>query len=84
MITKKALAATFKDIGTTLYTIGARLALELLRKYSIAKANYFYNKVKKNVEEQFAEINRMIEVNNVTAGRRIAVAATHLRDTAAD
>ncbi len=63
--TEKALAATFKEIDTTLHTIGAGLALELPREYSIAKTNYFYGKAGEDVEEWLAEIDRMIEVNNV-------------------
>ena len=43
-VTEKALAATLKDIGTALYTIGAGLAPGSLREYSTAKANYFYGK----------------------------------------
>ena len=82
--TEKALAAALKDIGTALHTIGARLALGPLREYSIAKANYYYGKVGEDVEEWLAEIDRMIEANNVTNGRRVAVAAAHLRDVAAE
>ena len=78
--TEKALAATLKDIGTTLYTIGAKLASGLLREYSTAKANYYYGKARKNIEEWLVKINRMIEANNVINGRRVAVAAAHLRD----
>ena len=81
---EKAFAAALKDIGIALHTIGARPASGLLRKYSTAKANYFYSKAEKDVEEWFAEIDRMIEANNVTNRRRVAVAAAYLRDTAAE
>ncbi len=82
--TEKALAATLKDISTVLHTIGIELAPESLRKYSTAKANYFYSKVGEDVEEWLAEIDRMIEANNIADGRRVTVAAVHLRDTAAE
>jgi len=49
--TKKALAATLKDISITLHTIGAGLIPRPLKEYNIAKANYFYGKVGKDVKE---------------------------------
>ena len=49
--TEKALAATLKNIGTTLHTISAGLALGSPREYSMIKANYFYGKVGKDVKE---------------------------------
>ncbi len=82
--TEKILAAALKDIGTALHTIDAGPASELTRKYSIAKANYYYGKAGEDVEEWLAEIDRMIETNNVADGRRVAVAATYLRDVAAE
>ena len=82
--TEKALAAALKDIGTALYTIGAGLAPGPPREYSTAKANYYYGKAGEDIEEWFAELDRMIEANNVADGRRVAVAAAHLRDTAAE
>ena len=82
--TEKALAAALKDIGTALHTIGAGLAPGTAREYSTAKANYYYGKAEENVEEWLAEIDQMIEANNVTDGRRVAVAAAHLRDAAAE
>jgi len=36
------------------------------------------------VKEWFAEIDRMIEANNVANGRKVVVAAAHLRDVAAE
>jgi len=83
-VTEKALAATLKDIGTALYTIGAGLAPGSLREYSTAKANYFYGKVGEDVKEWLAEIDQMIEANNVADGRRVAVVAAHLRDAVAE
>ncbi len=82
--TKKALAATLKDISITLHTIGAGLIPRPLKEYNIAKANYFYGKVGKDVKEWLVEIDRIIEANNVAARRRVAVVITHLRDTAVD
>ncbi len=82
--TEKALAAALKDISTALHTIGAGLAPGLPREYSIAKVNYYYGKAGKDVEEWLAEIDRMIEANNVVNGRRVAVAAAYLRDAAAE
>ncbi len=83
-ITKKAFAATLKDIDTALHIIGAGLAPGSPREYSTAKANYFYSKVGENVEKWLAEIDRIIEANNVADRRRVAVAAAHLRDTVAE
>ena len=83
-VTEKALAAVLKDIGTALHTIGAGPAPEPAREYSIAKANYYYSKAGEDVEEWLAEIDQMIEANNVADGRRVAVAAAHLRDVAAE
>src|SRR6266540_1492460 len=83
-VTEKAFAAALKDIGTALHTIDAGLAPGPVREYSIAKANYYYGKAGEDVEEWLAEIDRMIEANNVADGRRVAVAAAHLRDTAAE
>ncbi len=82
--TEKALAATLKDIGTALHIIDAGLALGSPKEYNIAKANYFYGKAGENVKEWLVEIDRMIEVNNMADGIRVAVAATHLRDVAAE
>ncbi len=79
--TEKALATALKDIDTALHIIGAGSALRSPREYSTAKANYFYGKAG---EEWLAEINQMIEANNVTDGRRVAVAAVHLRDATAE
>ncbi len=78
--TEKAVTAALKNIGTALHTIGAGLILELPREYSIAKANYFYGKAGKDVEEWLTKIDQMIEANNVTNRRRVTVATTHLRD----
>jgi len=64
--------------------ISVRLASELSRKYSIAKANYFYGKTKEDVKEWLAEIDQMIEANNVTVGKRVAVATAHLRNAVTD
>src|SRR6266498_4017822 len=83
-MTEKALAAVLKDIGTALHTIGAELALGSAREYSIAKANYYYDKAGEEVEEWLAKIDRMIEANNVADERRVAVAAAHLRNAAAE
>ena len=83
-ITEKALAAALKDIGTALHTIGAGPAPGPVREYSTAKANYYYGKTGEDVEECLAEIDRMIEANNVADGRRVAVAAAHLKDAAVE
>ncbi len=48
---EKALAATLKDIGTILHTIGVGSASGSLREYSTAKANYFYDKAGEDIEE---------------------------------
>ena len=80
--TENVLAAALKDIGTALHTIGAGSASGPAREYSTAKANYFYGKAGEDVEEWLAEIDRMIETNNVADGRRVVVAAVHLRDAA--
>ena len=82
--TEKALAAALKDIGTALHTIGAKLAPGPAREYNTAKVNYYYGKAGEDIEEWLAELDRMIEVNNVADGRRVAVAAAHLRDAAAE
>ena len=82
--TEKALAVTLKDIGNALNTIGAGLAPGLPKEYSTAKANYFYSKAGEDVEEWLAEIDQIIEANNVTDGRRVTVAAAHLRDAVAE
>ncbi len=55
--TEKALAAALKDIGTAFYTIGVGLILGPPREYSMAKANYFYGKVGKDIEEWLVEID---------------------------
>ena len=83
-ITEKVLAATLKDIGTALHTIGAGLASGPAREYSTVKANYYYGKVGEDVEEWLVKIDQMIEANNVANGRRVAVAAAYLRDAAAE
>ena len=83
-VTEKALVAALKDIGTVLHTIGAGSASGPAREYSTAKANYYYGKAEEDVEEWLAEIDRMIEANNVANGRRVAVAAAHLRDAVAE
>ncbi len=49
--TEKILAAALKNIGTALYTIGIRSALEPLREYNIAKANYFYGKTGEDMKK---------------------------------
>src|SRR6266542_3401413 len=82
--TEKALAAALKDIGTALHTIGAGPVPGPPREYSTAKANYYYGKAGEDVEEWLAELDRMIEANNVADGRKVAVAAAHLRDAAAE
>ena len=82
--TEKALAAALKDIGTALHTIGAGLAPGPARKYSMAKANYYYGKAGEDIKKWLAELDRMIEANNVADGRKVAVAAAHLRDAAAE
>src|SRR6266542_850301 len=82
--TEKALAAALKNIGTALHTIGAGPGPALPREYSTAKANYYYGKAGENIEEWLAELDRMIEANNVADGRKVAVAAAHLRDAAAE
>src|SRR6266545_2217787 len=84
LTTEKALAAALKDIGIALHTIGAGSAPGPQREYSTAKANYYYGKAGEDVEKWLAEINRMIEANNVADERRVAVAAAHLRDAAAE
>ena len=81
--TEKVLAAVLKDIDTAFHTIGVGSAPGLSREYSTAKANYYYGKAGENVEEWLAKIDQMIEANNVTDRRRVAVAAAHLRDAAA-
>ncbi len=73
-----------KDIGTALHTIGVGPAPGSAREYSTAKANCYYDKVGEDVEEWLAKIDRMIEANNVADGRRVAVAAAHLRDAVAE
>ncbi len=50
-VIEKALAATLKNIGTTLYIIGVGSTLGSSWEYSIIKANYFYDKVGKDIEE---------------------------------
>ncbi len=82
--TEKALAAALKDIGTALHTIGAGPGPAPAREYSTAKANYYYGKAGEDVKEWLAELDRMIEANNVADGRKVAVAAAHLRDAAAE
>src|SRR6266540_4272424 len=82
--TEKALAAALKDIGNTLHTIGAGPGPVLAREYSTAKANYYYGKAGEDIEEWLAELDRMIEANNIADGRKVAVAAAHLRDAAAE
>ena len=57
-VTEKALAAALKDIGIAFHMIGAGLAPELLREYSIVKANYFYSKAGEDIEEWLAEIDQ--------------------------
>ncbi len=51
IVIEKVLTAVLKNISTALYTIGAGSASELLRKYSIAKINYYYSKARKDIEE---------------------------------
>ncbi len=48
---EKAFAVILKNIGIALHTIGAGLASGLPREYSIAKANYFYDKAEENIKE---------------------------------
>ena len=81
---EKAFTATLKDIGIALHTISAGSASGPAREYSTAKANYFYGKAGKDVEEWLTEIDRMIEANNVADGRKVVVAAAHLRDVTAE
>ncbi len=81
---KKAFAAVLKDIGIALHIIDIGPVSGLFKKYSTIKANYFYSKAGEDVEEWLVEIDQIIEANNVTTGKRVAVAATHLRDTVAD
>ena len=83
-VTEKALAAALKDIGTALHTIGAGSVSGPAREYSTAKANYYYSKAGEDVEEWLAEIDRIIEANNVADGRRVVVTAAHLRDAVAE
>ena len=83
-MTEKAVAAAFKNIGITLYIIGVGSASGPPKEYSITKANYFYDKAREDIKEWLVEIDRIIEVNNVAGGRRVAVAAAHLRDTTAE
>ncbi len=78
------LAATLKDIGNTLNVLGAGPASGLQREYSIAKSNYFYSKTGEDIEEWLAKMDWMLAANNVIDRRRVAVAAAHLRDVAAD
>ena len=73
-----------KDIDTVFHTIGAGPASGPAREYSTAKANYYYGKAGEDVEEWLAEIDRIIEANNVANRRRVAVAAAYLKDTAAE
>jgi len=80
--TEKALAAAFKDIGNAFNVLGIGSALEPYREYSTVKSNYFYNKAGEDVEKWLAKIDRILEVNNVINGRKVIVAAAHLRDTA--
>src|SRR6266540_172358 len=82
--TEKALTVALKDIGTALHTIGAGPVPGPVREYSTAKANYYYGKAGEDIEEWLAEIDQMIEANNVADGRRVAVAAAFLRDAAAE
>ncbi len=49
-VTEKALIAMLKDIGIIFYIIDAGLVL-VPKKFSIAKTNYYYDKVKKDIEE---------------------------------
>jgi len=83
-VTEKAFAAALKDIGTALHTISAGPASGPAREYSMAKVNYFYGKAGEDVEEWLAEIDRIIEANNVADRKRVAVATAHLRDAAAE
>ena len=83
-VTEKALAAALKDIGTALHTIGVGPVSGPPREYSTAKANYYYGKAEEDVEKWLAKIDRMIEANNVADGKRVVVAAAHLRDAAAE
>ena len=92
--TEKALAAILKNIGNVLNVLSAGSASELQWKYSIAKSNYFYGKAGEDVKEWLIEIDRMLEANNVTDGRKVVVkrefmlevmvAAIHLKDVVAD
>jgi len=49
--TEKVFAFVFKDIDIAFHTIGAGSAPGPFRKYSIAKVNYFYDKVGEDIEE---------------------------------
>src|SRR6266498_1329654 len=82
--TEKALAAALKDIGTALHIIGVGPASGPAREYNTVKANYYYGKAGEDIEEWLAELDRMIEANNVADGRKVIVAAAHLRDAAAE
>ncbi len=59
--TKKALAATLKDINTAFHTIGAGSASELSKEYNTTKANYFYGKAEEDVEKWLTKIDQMIK-----------------------
>ncbi len=82
--TEKVLTAVLKDISNVLNVLGAGLASGPLREYSITKSNYFYGKVEKDVEEWLAEIDRILEANNMADRRKVAVVAVYLRDIMAD
>ncbi len=84
IVTEKVLAAALKDIGIALHIISIRPASRLPRKYSMAKANYFYGKTGEDVKKWLTEIDRVIEANNMANERKVTVAAAYLRDAIAD
>ncbi len=50
----------------------------------MVKVNYYYDKVGKDVEEWLAEIDYMIEANNIIAGRKVIVVAIYFKNIAAN
>ena len=83
-ITEKALAAILKDISITLYIIDVRLVSGSFREYNIVKANYYYNKAEKDIEEWLVKIDYMIKANNIIVRRRVMVTTAHFRNETAN
>ena len=83
-ITKKVFATILKDIGIAFHMIGIGSASKLFREYSIAKANYYYNKTEKNIKKWLVKIDQIIEANNVTIKRKVVVVVAYLKDIAVD